>query len=103
SISTTSASLNKNPYFFLETPILGEIDWRWYWEGTTKPRSGYYRIDILDVVLCTGSYCMRGDGVYNPIYMPGADIDASDLCHVGILDLVSITGNYFTKFGSPPP
>jgi len=98
------AVLKKNPYFFLETPPLGEIDWRWYWEGSeTKPRSGYYRIDILDVVLCTGSYCQRGDGEYNPLYFPGADLDANDLCHVGILDLVSTTGNYFTKFGIPPP
>jgi len=97
----TGASLKKNPNFFL-SPILGELDWRWYWEGETKPRSGYYRIDILDVVLCTGSYCQRGDGVYNPLYFPGADLDANDLCHVGILDLVIVTGNYFAKFGTPP-
>ena len=102
SISTTSAALNKNPYFHLETPLLGEIDWRWYYSGTVKPRKGYYKIDILDVVKCTGAYCSRGDGEYDPTYMPGADIDASDLCHVGILDLVTITGKYAETFGTPP-
>jgi hypothetical protein len=103
SISTTSARLNKNPYFFMDTPLLGEVDWRWYWEGTTKPRNGYYRIGILDVVKCTGAYCSRGDGLYNPVYFPGADIDSNDLCHIGILDLVTITGKYAKRFGSPPP
>lgn len=102
SITTGGAALNKNPYFFLETPLLGEIDWRWTWEGTTKPRGGYYSITILDVVKCTGSYCARGDGVYNPVYMPGADLDGTDLCHVGILDLVTITGKYALRFGHPP-
>jgi hypothetical protein len=96
-----SSLLNPNNHFFLQVPPLGEIDWRWYWTGTT-PRSGYYRIDILDVVRCTGSYSHRGDGTYDPTYFPGADIDPTDLCHVGILDLVSITGKYYHTFGTPP-
>jgi len=101
SISNYGASLNKNPYFFL-SPLLGEVDWRWYWEGTTKPRNGYFRIGILDVVKCTSCYCTRGDGAYNSLYFPGADIDGTDLGHVGILDLVTITGKYAKRFGSPP-
>jgi hypothetical protein len=101
SLSATSSSLVSNPFFFLPVPLLGEINWIWNWVGTTKPRSGYYRIDILDVVRCTSSYCHRGDGTYDPTYFPGADLDASDLCHVGILDLVSITGKYFQTFGQP--
>lgn len=102
SISSTSASLNRNPVFFMDTPLLGEIDWRWYWESGPKPRSGYFKVDILDVVKVTGAYCMEGTGVYNPLYLPGADIDGSDLGHIGILDLVSITGKYAQTFGSPP-
>jgi hypothetical protein len=100
-LSATSSLLIPNPYFFLPVPPLGEIDWRWYWQGTTKPRSGYYRIGILDVVRCTGAYCTRGDGVYNPDYFPGADLDSSDLGHIGILDLVTVTGKYARRFGSP--
>jgi hypothetical protein len=102
SISSTSAALNKNPYFLLETPLLGEVDWRWYYIGTTKPRKGNFKIDILDVVKCTGAYSSRGDGIFNPLYLPGADIDASDLCHIGILDLVTITGKYARTFGKVP-
>jgi hypothetical protein len=98
-------------YFFLDgrptgpdqsPPILGEVDWQWYWVGITRPRSGYYRINIFDVVSATGAYCSRGDGTYNPRYFPGADIDPTDLCHVGIFDLVSITGQYGRTFGTPP-
>jgi len=109
SISSTSASLNKNPEFFLKStqpgqgPLLGEIDWRWYTTGSTHPLPGYYKIDILDVVKCTSSYSMRGDGTYNSAYFPGADLDSNDLCHVGITDLVSITGKYAAQWGNTPP
>jgi ABC-type transport system substrate-binding protein len=101
SITTTTIAMKKNPYFFL-SPVLGEIDWRWTYTDTIKPRSGYYKIDILDVVKCTSVYCTRGDGTYNAAYLPSADIDSSDLCHIGILDLVTITGTYGQKFGTPP-
>lgn len=95
-------TLNKNPHFFLETPMLGELDWKWVWVGTEKPRSGYYKIDIYDVVKAAGAYCTRGDGVYDPKYFPGADLDPTDLCHIGIYDIVSITGKYGQTFGTPP-
>jgi hypothetical protein len=101
-ISSTSAALNKNPFFLLETPLLGEVDWRWYYTAGPKPRKGNFKIDILDVVKCTSAYSSRGDGIFNPLYLPGADIDASDLCHIGILDLVTITGKYARTFGKVP-
>jgi ABC-type transport system substrate-binding protein len=101
SITTTTIAMKKNPYFFL-SPVLGEIDWRWTSMGTTYPHSGYFQINILDVVRCTAAYCSRGDGAYNSAYFPGADLDASDLCHIGILDLVTITSTYGQKFGTPP-
>jgi hypothetical protein len=94
--------LKKNPAFFLDTPLLGEIDFAWKWASGAKPRSGNFKIEIFDVVRATGAYCTRGDGVFNPKYFPGADIDSSDLCHIGIFDLVSITGKYGKTFGIPP-
>ncbi len=101
------AKLKCNDCFFLETPPLGEIDWRWIWEPGPKPRSGYYKIDIYDVVKATAAYCHRGDscpepGVVDPKWNPSADLDATDLCHVGIYDVVTITGKYGRRFGSPP-
>jgi hypothetical protein len=102
SISETSAALNRNPYFFMETIPKGEIDFRWNYIAGAKPRQGFFKIDILDVVKCTGAYCTRGDGVYNAVYLPGADLDDTDVCHIGILDLVTITGKYALTFGRPP-
>jgi len=94
--------LKKNQYYFLETPLLGEIDWKWIWTGTTKPRSGYYKIEIYDVVKATASYCHKGTGTFDPSYFPGADLDSNDLGHIGIYDLVTITGKYANTFGAPP-
>jgi ABC-type oligopeptide transport system substrate-binding subunit len=94
--------LAKNPCFFMDLPLLGEIDWAWKWQGSVKPRSGFYKIEIFDVVRATGAYCTRGDGTFNPKFFPGADIDQTDLCHIGIFDLVSITGKYGKTFATPP-
>jgi hypothetical protein len=103
-LSEDAAAMDVNPYFFL-SPIQGEIDWRWTTINPTGPypHSGYFQIFITDIVRCTAAYCSRGDGTWNPAYFPGADLDASDLCHIGILDLVTITGTYGQKFGTPPP
>ncbi len=97
--------LKKNPVFFLchsQTPLLGEVDWAWEWIGTTKPRSGQYALRIFDVVKATAAYCSRGDGEFSPRWFPGADLDSSDLCHIGIFDVVLITGKFGRTFGKPP-
>lgn len=101
-IAGGKAELQRNPHFFMETPRLGEIDWRWNWEGTVKPRSGSYKLSILDVVLSAQAYSTRGDGVYDPHFLPAADLDENDLCHIGILDLITITASYGASFGKPP-
>lgn len=108
--SSSPYDLKKNMHFFLDPP-LGETDWRWYWDtpggipGWENPGrdSGYFKINIYDVVKATASYCHRGDGPYDPHYFPGADLDASDLCHIGIYDIVTITGKYGMEWGAPPP
>jgi hypothetical protein len=102
------AAMDKNEWFFCSAPQLGEIDWRWYWDSPggvnnhdltqTHPIHGYFRIEILDVVRATAAYCHRGDGPFDIEYFAGADMDANDLCHVGILDLVTITGKYARTF-----
>jgi hypothetical protein len=92
--------LARNWAFFMEKPLLGEIDWAWKWIAGPKPRCGNYKIEIFDVVRATGAYCTRGDGTFNPKFFPGADLDQTDLCHIGIFDLVSITGKYGKTFGT---
>jgi len=105
------SDLKRNKFFFLETPPLGEIDWRWYWDtpgGQPGPEipgrdSGHFEINIYDVVKATAAYCSRGNGAPDPNWFPGADLDPTDLCHIGIYDIVTITGKYGMKWGYPPP
>jgi len=89
--------------FFLETPPLGEIDWKWTWQGTVKPRSGYFQVNLYDAVLLLKAYGSHGNGEPTANWFPGADIDPIDLCHVGLYDAVTILGKYGTKWGTPPP
>jgi hypothetical protein len=95
------ASFKRNPYYWMETPPLGEIDFVWNFVGTTKPRSGYYDVDIYDVVLAAGAYGSTATGVPSPKY-----ISAADLAPVGgtinIYDIVTITGVYGDTWGTPP-
>jgi hypothetical protein len=96
------ASFGCNTNYFMETPPLGEIDWMWTWTGYTMPRSGYYQVFLYDAVKLLGSYCARGSGTPDANYLPGADIDAIDLCHVGLYDAVTLLSRYGMKFGIPP-
>ena len=97
-----SLTLKRNPHFFLETPPLGEIDWMWTWVGTTKPRNGYFQINLYDAITLLKAYGSRGDGVPSPNWFPGADIDAIDPCHVGLYDAVTLLSKYGTKWGTLP-
>ena len=83
---------------------LGEIDWMWYWDGTVKPRSGYYQINLYDAVTLLKAYGSRGDTCpVPPNWFPGADMDQFELCRIGLYDAVLLLGVYGTKFGIPPP
>jgi len=97
------AILNCNPSHFLGASVLGEIDWRWTFTGTTKPRSGYYQVNLFDAVLLLKAYGSRGDAVPDPNWFAGADIDPTDIGHVGLYDAVTILHKYGTKWGKPPP
>jgi hypothetical protein len=98
--------LNANIYFFLETPTLGEVDWRWTSTGTTYPHSGYFQVNILDVSKVSaayGSHGIGGDG-QGPSdgWFPGADLASANVGRIEILDYVLVTSNYGKKFGIPP-
>jgi len=95
-------ALNRTKFFFLETPLLGEVDWAWEWVSSIKPRNGRYAIRIYDVVRATGAYSTRGDGTFNENFFPGADLDSSDLCHIGLFDVVNIVSKFGRTFGYEP-
>lgn len=94
-----------NRHYFMPTPPLGEVDWGWYWVGTTKPRSGYFEIDIFDVVEACVSYGSSGRGIPDPKWIPGADLAIAEDYKPGeidIFDVVIVCINYGKKFGQPP-
>jgi len=109
--ASSPSNLKRNNYFFLETPLLGEVDWRWIWNtplhvpGWMLPGrdGGYFEISIYDVVKVTAAYGSRGDGEPDPRWFPGADLDSYDLCHIGIFDVVTVAGKYGLKWGQPSP
>jgi ABC-type transport system substrate-binding protein len=96
------AILNCNPGHFLGAPPLGEIDWAWAFTGTTKPRSGYYQVGLFDAVRLLKAYSSSGYYTPDSNWFPGADIDPTDLGHVGLYDAVTLLTNYGEKFGTPP-
>jgi hypothetical protein len=89
-----SLSLKKNPFYYMETPLLGEIDW-------VRKSTGGFKIDIYDVVLAAGAYGSQGTGVPDPHWLPGADV-APPGGVIDIYDIVTITGKYGREFDLPP-
>jgi hypothetical protein len=93
-------TLERNPYYWMERPLLGELDFVWRWEEGPKPRRGYYKIDIFDVVMAVNAYGSQGTGVPSENWLPGAD-NAPEGGKVDIFDLVSQTGPYGYEWGRP--
>jgi hypothetical protein len=94
------ATFRRNPYYWMETPPLGEVDFVWNYVGVTKPRSGYYDIDIYDVVMTAGAYGATATGAPSPKYISGADF-APVGGLVNIYDIVTNSGNYGRRWGYP--
>jgi hypothetical protein len=94
-------AFKRNPFFFMDTPLLGEIDWSWKWQTSPRPRSGYYQIDIYDVVKAADAVGSQGTGFPDPLWFPGADV-APPGGKIDIYYIVTITGKYGQKFGQPP-
>lgn len=103
---TTGAAYKRNENYALETPPWGEVDWWWRWEGTTKPRGGYMKIDIYDVVGILTAYGGSGTGAPSPNWVSSADV-AEPQGVINIYDVVSATGKYGMTFWHlpewPPP
>jgi hypothetical protein len=103
-----SIHLRRNPYYFLETPPLGEIDWEYKWEAGAKPRGGYYRNSILDVVMIAVAYGTTGCGYYHSHptepslnWNMAADISPNPMYPsfdgrgvINLFDIVTLTSHY---------
>jgi hypothetical protein len=95
------ATFKRNPYYWMETPPLGEVDFIWNYVAGPKPRTGYYDVGIYDVVLAAGAYGASATGVPSPKYIAGADL-APVGGLINVYDVVTLTGQYGVKWGHPP-
>jgi hypothetical protein len=85
----------RNPHYYLETPLLGEIDFVW-------EAGGYYEITIFDIVKAAGAYGSQGTGIPDRNWLPSADLTPPSGV-VDIFDIVTITSKYGETFGALPP
>jgi len=91
-----SATLKRNPRYWMETAPLGEIDF------VRKTAPDCLQIDIFDVVTAASAYGSQGGGVPDSNWFPGADL-APECCVIDIFDIVTITARYGTRFDIVPP
>lgn len=110
------ATLKRNPYYFLETPPLGEVDFWWYQGTPEDPNArdargallGYFIVDIMDVAYGTVAYGSRGIYEPDPYWTPGADLAPSYTVEVplggeiDIYDIATILISYGTVWGETP-
>ena len=112
------ALFEKNYYYFLETPPLGEIDWFWWWgdrdssrpapQHPEGPRTGNFIIDIYDVIYVCASYGTQAYLELDPNYCSGADIAPSyspAVPYGGLIDIydaIAMLVEYGTEWGCTP-
>jgi len=93
-LNSTHLVLKGNNHFWMETPLLGEVDF------VRKP-DGCFKIDIFDVVMAATAYGSQGTGIPDSNWLPGADL-APPAGEVDIFDIVTITGKYGEEFDCNP-
>jgi len=62
-----SATLKRNPRYWMETPPYAEIDF------VRKP-NGSFQVDSYDMIIFASAYGSNGTGVPDPNWFPGADV-----------------------------
>ena len=87
-------TLKRNPFYPMETPPLGEVDF-------IKKASGCYKIDIFDIVRSASVYGSQGINVPNTNWLPGADL-AYPGGQIDIFDIVTIVSNYGREWDCYP-
>ncbi|MGB9134841.1 MAG: hypothetical protein WCC63_04575, partial [Candidatus Bathyarchaeia archaeon] len=91
-----SMTLKRNPFYYMVTPPLGEIDF-------VKKPNGNYKIDIFDLAIAGGAFGSIGTGVPSSNWFPGADL-APRGGVIDILDEVTVAGvNWDVEFDPIEP
>ncbi|MCK4633789.1 hypothetical protein KAT42_03070, partial [Candidatus Bathyarchaeota archaeon] len=86
-------TLKRNPFYPLETPPLGEVDF-------IKKPSGCYKIDIFDIVLAASAYGTQGVGEPDSKWLAGVDL-AYPGGQIDIFDVVTIASKYGAEWDCP--
>lgn len=89
----SSLTLERNPFYYMETPPLGEIDF-------IRKGNGCYKIDIFDVVIVSSAYPSQGTAVPDSNWFPGADL-APQGGLIDIFDVITVTGKYGLEWDPP--
>ena len=86
-------TLKRNPFYPMETPPIGEVDF-------IKKGNGCYKIDIFDIVRGVNAYGSQGISIPDAHWFPGADL-AYPGGQIDIFDIVTIATKYGTEWDCP--
>jgi hypothetical protein len=81
-------TLNKNKYFFLEIPPLGDMNFD-------------FIIDIYDLIIVAAAFGSKGNGAPESGWNPTADVEFQE-CIVDIYDLIRIAVEFGTIWNTDP-
>ncbi|HUV98134.1 MAG TPA: hypothetical protein VMW14_01365, partial [Candidatus Paceibacterota bacterium] len=84
----------RNPFYYMETPPLGEIDF-------FRKSNGANKVDIFDIVKAAVAYGSQGTGVPDPNWFPGADVAPAGGV-INIFDIVTIAHQYGLEWDPDP-
>jgi hypothetical protein len=106
-----SASMKRNPYYYMETPPEhSEIDFWWEWgpfdedrriDVNRCPRLGWYEVNLADMDYVRQAYDSQGTGIPDWNWFPGADL-AEAGGHIESYDAASVVGNWKVKHSFTP-
>ena len=88
-------ALKANQYYWMKTPVLGEVDFE-------RETNGCLKIDIFDIIRAASAYDSQGIAVPDINWFSGADL-APPAGIVDIFDIVTVAAKYGTEWNCPPP
>lgn len=102
----TMLFLRRNPLFFLPTPPLGEVDFVYRWTPGPSPRTGFFTVDIFDLVMVAQAFGTQAIIGVDPGWFPGADLAPRwrpvQAGEIDIFDLVTLVATFGTRWDQTP-
>ncbi len=100
--SSSVLFLEANRDYFMETPPIGEVDFRYDWE------MGCYVVDNMDEAMAGEAFGTSGTGIHSARWEPGCDVNGDGA--VDLADLLTIAYRFNLTWGlsakryvQPPP